>query len=335
VRRAQVIAAAQLLLVMSSGPIAAALAQEPASVAPVAPAVGLASATVGSYVLGPGDVLAIKALDAEDVTSGAIRVDPSGDISLPLVGRLSAAGLTVEQLEKDLSARLRTYVRNPVVAVSVVEYRGQPVSVIGSVGQPGVVQLEGRKTLIEVLAKAGGLRPDAANTIKITRRAESGAIPLASAVKDPSGQFTVAEVSLSGIMQATHPEENILILPNDVITVPRAALVYVVGEVKKQGGFILQERASISGLQALALAEGFTIGAAPQNALIIRQSAEKGRVEIPTDLKEILKGKKTDVQLLPEDILFVPGSAAKSALARVAQTAIQAATSATIYRGFY
>ena len=220
------------------------------------------------------------------------------------------------------------------MAITVVEYRSQPVSVIGSVGQPGVVQLEGRKTLIEVLAKAGGLRPEAANTIKITRRAESGAIPLASAVNDPSGQFSVAEVSLNGIMQATHPEDNILVLPNDVITVPRAALVYVVGEVKKQGGFILQERASVSGLQALAMAEGFTIGAAPQSAMIIRQTPD-GRGQIPTNLKEVLQGKRSDVQLLPEDILFVPANVAKNALVRVAQTAIQAATSATIYRGFY
>jgi len=280
-------------------------------------------------------MIAIKVLDSDEVSGASIRVDPSGNISLPLVGRLKAGGLTAEQLEKDLSTRLKTYVRDPVVAITVVEYRSQPVSVIGSVGQPGVVQLEGRKTLIEVLAKAGGLRSDAANTIKITRRADSGVIPLASAVNDPSGQFSVAEVSLNGIMQATHPEENILVLPNDVITVPRAALVYVVGEVKKQGGFILQERASISGLQALAMAEGFTVGAAPQSALIIRQTPDKGRVQIPTNLKEILQGKRGDVQLLPEDILFVPGNAAKNTLARIAQTAIQAATSATIYRGFY
>ena len=121
---------------------------------------------------------------------------------------------------------------------------------------------------------------------------EWGAIPLPSAVTDPLSQFSVAEVSLSGIMQATHPEENVLILPNDVITVPRAALVYVVGEVKKQGGFILQERATISGLQALAMAEGFTLSAAPQNAVIIRQSSDKGRIEIATNLKEILGGKE-------------------------------------------
>jgi polysaccharide export outer membrane protein len=221
------------------------------------------------------------------------------------------------------------------VAVSIVEYRSQPVSVIGSVTQAGVHQLEGRKTLIEILAKAGGLRPEAGNTIKITRRAEWGLIPLPSAVKDQSGRFSIAEVSLNGIMQATNPEENILILPNDVISVPRAELVYVIGEVKKPGGFILHERGTISGLQALAMAEGFTSTAAPQRALIIRQSADARRVEIPADLKDILRGKKSDVELLPDDILFIPTNVAKSAFVRTIQTAIQAATSAVIYRGVY
>ena len=127
-----------------------------------------------------------------------------------MIGRVAAGGLTVEGLEKELATRLKTYVRDPVVAVSVLEYRSQPVSVIGSVGQPGVHQLEGRKTLIEILAKAGGLRPEAGNSIKITRKAEWGTIPLPSATQDPSGQFSVAEVSLKDILQATNPEENIL-----------------------------------------------------------------------------------------------------------------------------
>jgi len=331
----QLIVRAIVALAISSVAVIPAAAQDSG-----APAAGVGVAVTAApaapnYVLGPEDVLSIKALDADEVTGGPIRVDPSGAVSLPLVGRVMAAGLTVEQFEKELSTRLGTYVRNPVVAVSVVEYRSQPVSIIGSVAQPGVLQLEGRKTLVEVLAKAGGPRADAASRIKITRRADQGPIPLASAVTDPSGQFSIAEVSLTGILQATRPEDNILILPNDVITVPRAALVYVVGEVKKQGGFILQERATISGLQALAMAEGFTVGAAPHEAVIIRQTPDKGRVEIATNLSDILKGKKKDVELLPDDILFVPRNEAKNALVRVAQTAIQAATSAVIYGALY
>jgi polysaccharide biosynthesis/export protein len=280
-------------------------------------------------------VIAIKGLDVEEISGASIRIGPGGYISLPMLGRVPAAGLTVERLENELSSRLKTYVREPVVAVSIVEYRSQPVSVIGSVGQPGVHQLEGRKTLIEILSKAGGLRPEAGNSIKITRRAEWGLIPLPSAAEDPSGQFSVAQVSLKSIMQGTHPEENILIRPNDVISVPRAALVYVIGEVKKPGGFILHENGTISGLQALAMAEGVANAAALDKAVIIRQSPDATRVQIPVNLGDILRAKRTDVELVPDDILFIPTNVTKLALTRILSTAVQAATSAVIYRGMY
>lgn len=307
---------------------------------PVLQAVQLVSAppkaeVASGYRLGPDDVIAVKVLDLEDTSNDSIRIDPGGQISLPLLGRVNAGGLTVAMLEKELASRLKTYIHEPVVAVSIVEYRSQPVSVIGAVGQAGIHQLEGRKSLIEVLAKAGGLRPEAGDTVKITRQIDWGLIPLPSAEMDPTGQFSVAEVSLRSIMQATSPAENIRILPNDVITVPRAALVYIVGEVNKPGGFTLQERGSITGLQALAMAEGFTTTASPQNALIIRQPHDAERVEIPVNLREVLQGKSKDVELLPDDILFVPTNVAKSAFVKVLQTAIQAATSAVIYRGLY
>jgi len=291
--------------------------------------------TATSYVLGPDDVIAIKALDADEINSPSVRVDQTGFISLPMLGRVMAGGLTAERLEKELTTRLKTYVRAPVVAVSVVEYRSQPVSVIGSVGQPGVHQLEGRKTLVEILAKAGGPRPEAGNTIMITRKAEWGPIPLPSAAKDSSGQFSVAQVSLRSIMQATNPEGNILIRPNDVISVPRADVVYVIGEVKKPGGFTLSERSTLSGLQGLAMADGLTAMAAPKSAMIIRQPPGGARVEIPANLSEILSGKQHDVELRPDDILFVPTNVAKSAVVKTIQTALQAATSAVIYRGIY
>jgi polysaccharide biosynthesis/export protein len=288
-----------------------------------------------TYVLGPDDVIAIRALNAEEIRGDAVRIDPGGEISLPLLGRMRAAGLTIERLEGDVSARLKTYVRDPVVAVTIVEYRSQPVSVVGSVAQPGVHQLEGRKTLIEMLAKAGGLSPTAGDAVKITRKLEWGTIPHGSAATDAGGKFSVAEVNLTDIIQAKKPEDNIFILPHDVISVPRANLVYVIGEVKRAGGFVVQERRTISGLHALAMAEGFTEIAAPQRATIIRQLKDGERIEIAADLKEILNGTKTDVELLPDDILFVPTSTAKNVVRTTLQTAISAVTSAIIYRGFY
>ena len=325
-----------LSMALSIAVVASAAAQDSSAAAPgptsvAGPEVGAAA----SYVLGPDDVIAIKALDADEVNSPSVRVDQTGFISLPMLGRVMAGGLTAERLEKELTTRLKTYLRAPVVAVSVVEYRSQPVSVMGSVGQPGVHQLEGHKTLVEMLAKAGGTRPEAGNSIMIARRAEWGPIPLPSAVKDPSGDFTVAQVSLRSIMQATNPVENILIRPNDVITVPRADLVYVIGEVKKSGAFVLSERSTVSGLQALAMADGLTATAATKRALIIRHPAGAKRIEIPANLKEILAGRSPDVQLQADDILFVPTNVAKRAFTNAVSTAIQAAMSATVYRGIY
>ena len=287
-----------------------------------------------SYVLGPDDVIAIKAMDADEINAAALRVDSNGFISLPLLGRVSAGGASVEALEKEIVTRLQKYVRSPVVAVSVVEYRSQPVSVVGSVGQPGIHQLEGRKTLVEILAKAGGIRPEAGNTVKITRRLEWGAIPLPSATTDPSGQFSVAQVSLQGITQASNPEQNILIKPNDVISVPKADIVYVIGEVKKPGGFALSERSSVSGVRALAMADGLTPIAASHKAVIIRQPPGREPVQIPVNLKEILKGKQRDVEVLPDDILYIPINVAKNAVTKTLSTAIQAAASALIYHAY-
>ena len=117
-------------------------------------------------------------------------------------------------------------------------------------------------------------------------------------------------------MQATNPEENILIRPNDVISVPRADIVYVIGEVKKAGGFALSERSTYTGLQALAMADGMTPGAAPHKAMIIRQPPGGSRVEIPANLKEILNGKQRDVECCTDDILFIPTNVAKNAVIR-------------------
>jgi polysaccharide export outer membrane protein len=249
-----------------------------------------------------------------------------------MLGRIKAGGLTVQDLERELSARLRTYIREPSVAVTVTEYRSQPVTVVGAVGRSGVHQLEGRKTLIEILAAAGGLQAEAGNVVKITRKAEWGPIPLSSAVSDPTGQFSIAEVKLKGILQATSPEDNILILPHDVISVPRGDLIYVIGEVKSPGGFVLSDRGSLSGLQALAMANGFTPTAAPTKAMILRPTAEGKHKQIGANLAEILNGKSPDIELLPDDILFVPNNIAKTALGRAAQAAINASTAVAIRR---
>jgi polysaccharide export outer membrane protein len=291
------------------------------------------SLTPSNYVLGPDDLITVRAMEVEEINNLPVRIDLEGAINLPLVGRMEAAGLTVAQLEAEVTRRLKTYVRQPDVVASVTEYRSQPVSVFGSVRNPGVHQLQGRKTLIEILSLAGGLNQDAGHTIKITRGIEWGAIPLPNAAPDATGRYIVAEVALTAIMEAQRPAENIEVRPHDVITVPRAEMVYVTGQVHKSGGFVLNERSSVTVLQALSLAGGLDTAAAGKYSRILRAGVGTAdRTEIPVDLSRIMAGKARDVSLQPEDILFVPSSLPKKAAIKAIETAIQMGTGVLIWR---
>jgi polysaccharide export outer membrane protein len=285
------------------------------------------------YVLGPDDEIAIWALGAEEISQKPVRIDPGGYIDLPLLGRMRASGFTTEQLKSELVARLRSYINEPQVSVNIMEFRSQPVSVIGAVKNPGVHQLQGRKTLVEILSLAGGLAPDAGSSVKITRRLERGPVPLPAASRDASGNFSVAEVSLKQLMAAKNPESNIIIRPDDVISVPRAEMVYVMGEVAKPGGYVLNERETMSALQALSLAGGVTRVSGLQRAKILRVvPGTNNREELSVDLKRMLAGKSPDAQLQPEDILLVPNNLAKGATLRAIESAIQIGTGLVIWR---
>jgi len=285
------------------------------------------------YVLGPDDEIMIRAMDAEEISDKPFTIDSSGVLNLPMLGRVQAAGLTVAQLESALITRLKEFVWDAHVAVTVTQYLSKPVSVIGAVNTPGVQQLRTRKTLVDVLSSAGGLRPDAGSKITIQRQMEQGRIPLPNARIDATGRFSLAEVTVHSILSNTHPEENIQLQANDVISVPRADMVYVVGEVKKAGGFPLNEREELSVLQAVSLAEGLQPTAAPAGVQILRaREPAGGRKEIPVDLKRILSGKTPDVKLQPDDILFVPGSTGRKAVLRGIEAAIQLGTGVVIWR---
>jgi polysaccharide biosynthesis/export protein len=308
----------------NKGPDRAQLQQSaPAAKAPVS--------TRPDYVLGISDQISVWALGVEEFSNIPVRIGFSGDISLPLVGRMHVAGLTIEKFEDELRRRLATYVREPQVTVSLVEMRSQPVSVVGAVNQPGVHQVQGNKNIVELISLAQGLRNDAGNTIVITRRPEWGPIPLATATTSDSG-FYVAKINVKDIMSARNPADNIEIKPNDVITVPKADVVYVIGEVRKAGGFVLNERENVSVLKALSLAEGLTSVAASTKAKILRSAEDGRKTEIAVNLKRILQGQDKDVTLMAEDVLFVPNSAAKRAFTRGAETALQIGTGIVIWR---
>ncbi len=289
-----------------------------------------------NYVLGADDQIAVLIPDLDELNGRQFRLDKDGQLELPLAGRVNAGGLTAGQLGREIEKRLKRFVNKPEAVVSITDFRSQPVSVLGPVGIPGVYQVQGCKTLFEVLSLAGGLKPEAGERIRVTREIRWGRIPLPQAQNDPSGRFSVASVSIKSIMDASHPEENIAIEPDDVISVPKAELVYVVGAVHKPGGFVLGQDESMSVLQVISLAEGPEKTAATSRAKIMRSiPGTTERAEIPVNLAKLMSGKTAnDPRLLANDILFVPDSAGKSFAAKTLDAAISALTGAAIYKPF-
>ena len=303
-------------------------AQSPS--APPKTNVGPAGVSSNNYTLGPEDVLHVIVRDVEEIGKAPVRIDAEGDIRLPMAGGVKASGLTPRQLEGEIAKKLRHLVRNPEVVVSVVEQRSQPVSVLGAVRSPGVFQIQSRKTLVEVLSMAGGLRDDAATKIKVTRRVSRGPLPVKNAIVDD--EFQVAEISVASVLNANNPAENFLVEPHDVITVPEAQLVFVMGHVKKSGGFPIRDEARVSALQAFSMAEGAAPTGAPKHGRILRkQPGLDTRLEIAVDLNKVMSGKAPDVAMLPGDILVIPNNLPKNAFLRSVEAAVQIGTGLIIW----
>jgi polysaccharide export outer membrane protein len=304
------------LLVVSLGcSLMSGNAQQPAAATPqqTQPPVGasLPDASTerfrANYLLGPGDQILIRANEVEELGERPFRIDGDGYLNLPLLGRLKAGGRTVQQLEEELVRLLRTYVRQPQVIVTVVQFRSEPVFFVGAFKAPGIYPLQGRRTLVEMLSALGGLQPNASRRIKVTRRKEFGPIPLANAVETPDAQGVTVEISLGSLTENVNPAEDIVLQPFDVITVERAELIYVNGEVGRVGSFELNERESMSITQVITQAGGLTRDANPEKARILRPVLNTSRrAALPVNLKRVLEGKDRDLPLMPNDLLYVP-----------------------------
>lgn len=317
------------------------------------------------YQIGAEDLLQISVLEAPEL-SRTVRVADDGEISLPLLGTVRAAGLTSRGLELVLERLLaQTYMKHPHVSVFVQEMRSHPVSVFGAVQKPGVYQIRQPKTLIEVLSLAQGLADDAGDTVIVMHNASGPANaaagpPYTSAsatttakgfrpsakvaakatedgtTSDDTSGLSSVEVNLKKLLESSDRRYNVLVYPGDVVKVTRAGIVYVVGQVHKPGGFLLKTNENISVLQALALAEGLTPDSAAKHARIVTADGTNGaRREITINLDKILKGKAHDPLLHARDILFVPSSSRKAMLHgiyRSAEGTVAAVSGAAVYR---
>jgi polysaccharide biosynthesis/export protein len=276
-----------------------------------------------NYVLGSNDQVLVRARDVEEINEKPFRIDAEGNINLPLLGRIRAGGMTVQELEADLTRRLREYVREPQVIITVVQFRSEPVFFVGAFKNPGIYPLQGRRTLVEMLTALGGLQPNASRHIKVTRRAEYGAIPLPNALEDPEKKISTVEISMGSLRENVNPAEDILLQPYDVISVERAELVYINGEVGKVGGIELGERDSITVAQALTQSGGFTRDANRGKVRVLRPVENTNRrAEIDINVKRVLEGKDNDFPLLPNDLLYVTRSYSRQIWATIGQLAV-------------
>jgi polysaccharide export outer membrane protein len=280
----------------------------------------------GEYVLGSGDLIQIDVFDIPEL-SRKIRVDAAGYVSMPLIPqRIQAAGLTPSQLESKVAELLeaRGLVSHPQVSVFVLERMSEPITVIGAVGHPMVYQAVRPTTLLEVLSAAGGLSDTAADYVTITH----------SGKKDGSAAG-VKRINLRDLIDRGDPKANVLLSGGDVVTVPKAGIVYVVGAVNRPGGFVIQNDTNeMTTLKALALAGGMKEAAKPKDAVIIRKNLETGsQKEIVVDMQKILSQKTEDVRLLPNDVFFIPESGSKKMLMKAAQAALSITSGIVILRG--
>ena len=290
------------------------------------------------YRVGAQDLLEISVFEAPELNR-SVRIASGGEISLPLIGPVKAGGLTARELEIVLEELLRrTYMKDPHVSVFVREMESHSVSVVGAVNKPGVFQIRGVKTVLEMLSMAEGLTSDAGDTVLITRGG-----PLADASLDANGgaasstlqakRGTNLEINLKKLLESGDAQLNAPVFAGDVVKVTRAGVIYAVGAVNKAGGFVMKNNESLTVLQVIALSEGLTRFAKRGSARIIRTNQANGlREEIPIDVGKILDGKADDLVMQARDILFVPDSSGKRAVYRTSEAALSIMTGIIIWR---
>jgi polysaccharide export outer membrane protein len=262
-----------------------------------------------------GDLLEISVFDAPELAQ-QVRVGADGEAQLALIGSTLLAGLTGQEAAEMIARELRerNFLLRPQVNVLVREFASQGVSVTGEVQHPGVYQVLGPRSLLDVVSMAGGLTNVADNRITIKRRSRSEKNVTVKLNTDD------AETSLANDVQ---------VYPGDLVLVPRAGIVYVLGDVGRPGGFVMQNNGEITLLQALAQAGGATTTAAVNRGVLLRKNST-GYVTQTLHLGRIARGQEEDFEMHPNDIVFIPNSRLKN-IVRDTQSIASTVGSASIY----
>jgi polysaccharide biosynthesis/export protein len=302
------------------------------------------SADLPEYQVGPGDVLAMHIFGLEQLDQ-TVRVSNSGRIHIANVGVVPVANLTAAQIEGEITRKLRErqLLNDPWVRIRVIEYQSQPVYAVGEVNAPGQFMITGEMRLLDVIGRAGGLSLGAADEGFLLRRRyrprvgvnlryesaealdQGAAVPMSMTATDtppswerfadePSPGETV-RINLEELRDGSRPDLNLRLQGGDVFFVPRRQRqhVYIVGEVLFPGAYGLpREWDHLSAAQVVSYAGGPLRTARSGKAFIMRRGQD-GEVEgIPFDFTAIIRGEEPDVDIRPDDIIFVPRSVGKT-----------------------
>lgn len=280
---------------------------------PVCAQVADAAPVAESLRIGAGDLLNISVMREPDLDR-RVRVRDSGEVSLPLVGDVAVQGMSAADAAKAVEKRYLDgqFLKHPDVSVFIEEFATQQVAVLGQVGKPGSYSLPAARSLIDVLAMAGGLTEIADRHITIERASHAAS----------------AEVFLSNRADDAL-EANVQVFPGDKVVVPKAGIIYVLGDVGRPGGYVMQNESRMTVLQAVAMAAGLNRTASADHVRLVRgKDGQFAEQEIP--LKEMQRGEVPDLLLEANDVLYVPFSFGRHLLMGTSSIAASA-SAALIY----
>jgi polysaccharide export outer membrane protein len=269
-----------------------------------------------SLRIGPGDQIHVTVIDSPELDQHP-RVTDAGEVPLVGVGAVKIAGLTPGEAATAIHDKLIAahYLNHPEVTVAVEQYATQTVSVLGQVRASGAYPIGTARPVLDVLALAGGLNEIADRNIIIERRG------------DPDHPVRYNLTNDGAVAVRT----SVLVYPGDTVMVPKAGIVYVLGDVNRPGGIVMDNNSSeLTLLQALARAGGVARTAKQGHAKLLRKDAT-GYHETQLSLGEIQKGKQQDIALAPGDVLYVPFSYAKNVAVSGSSGIISSLSSAAVY----
>lgn len=307
------------LVVVAAASCACGLSQSTSSPSvPSQPQANVVVSTNDSIVIGPGDTLHVVFYDMPELEQ-RLMVSDSGNARFSLLGDVHVAGLSAAQASRKVEELLisaHMLKRPNVTTISIEQSATMQVSVLGEVHTPGSYEIGTPRNILEVISLAGGFTGAADRHITILHKQGSDdktTVFLPNNANDPAA-------------------ESALVYPGDTVMVPKAGLIYVLGDVNKPGGYYMDRDSRLSVLQAVGMAGGLLPNAAAPHARIVRKdvSDPKGYVDIPLQLRAIQNGKKADVQLQADDVIYVPFSYGRNLFIQ-SPAILAAATSSLIY----